>query len=413
MNARRTVQLGLLAAVTVAGSAACGGSGESAEAGTGSSSPIRVMATGALTPSSSFGGISFPYGVTGVKAAAEAINAKGGIKGRKIQVDTCDTKGDPNVSAQCAREALSNKDIAVLGAFDPLGAPQQLGVLEAAGIPYIGGLPTTPAEYSSPVSFQFDPGPVLASTAIAKLWVDSGCTTVVAILPANPGNDQLAAQQKQQAQALGLKITTQLVQPGIADVTPSLTTALATKPDCFTYGGDGQTSVKYILAARKLGYTGKFLTSSGSLLPQFLAPLGAAGDGIIVLNSALQPTSDDPMVKQFAQELSDHLKGNPGEIAKNSNEFAQVGWSSVQLLKQAIEGGSDASAKGLLAHIPTMCDVNVGNVYPHVNFCKTVATSKSLTRVYNNQWQYFVAKDGKYVPTDNTWHDLTSTFPRS
>ena len=286
-------------------------------------------------------------------------------------------------------------------------------MLEAAGVPCLGGLPTTPAEFSSPVSFQFDPGPILSGTALAKLWADTGCKTVAAILPANPGNDQLAAQQKQQAESYGLKVSTQLVQPGVADVTPSLTTALATKPDCFTYGGDGQTNVKYILAARKLGYQGKFLTASGSLLPQFLAPLGAAGDGVLVLNSALQPSSDDPMVKRFAKELSDYLKGDPGEIAKNSNEFAQAGWSSVQLFTQALDGASDVSSKALLAKIPTMCDVNVGNVYPHVNFCTPVATSKSLTRVYNDQWQYFVAKGGTYVPTDNKWYDLKDTFPRS
>jgi len=42
-----------------------------------------------------------------------------------------------------------------------------------------------------------------------------------------------------------------------------------------------------------------------------------------------------------------------------------------------------------------------------------IAGGKSLTRVYNDQWQYFVSKDGKYVPTNNKWYDLTSTFPRS
>jgi len=70
------------------------------------------------------------------------------------------------------------------------------------------------------------------------------------------------------------------------------------------------------------------------------------------------------------------------------------------------------SAKALLTKTPTMCDVNVGNVYPHVNFCKPVAESKVLPRVYNDQWQYFAVKNGQYVPVDNQWHDLTSTLPK-
>lgn len=421
MTNKSALGMCLVAVSTAAALGACGSSGSKATSpgtgtgsgtSTGSGASIRIMNVGAQSPSAAFGGISFPYGATGVKAAAAAINAAGGIDGHMIQVDVCDTKGSPNGSAQCGRKAVANKDIAVVGTFDPLGAPQLLGVLEAAQIPYIGGLPTTAEEFKSPVSFQFDPGPVPSSTALAKVWSDNGCKKVSAILPANPGNDTIAEQQKQQAQTLGVSVQSQLVKPGIADVTPSLSTAMASNPDCFTYGGDGQTNVKYILGLHKLGFTGKILTSAGSLTPQFLGPLGAAANGIIILNSTLQPSSPDPLVQQFNKELSTYLKDDKTQTAINSNEFAQDGWSSVQLVKQALTGSKEMSAKALLTKIPTMCDVNVGNVYPHVNFCKPVAESKSLPRVYNDQWQYFAVKDGKYVPVDNQWHDLTSTLPK-
>jgi branched-chain amino acid transport system substrate-binding protein len=363
------------------------------------------------TPTASFGGIAFPYGATGVKAAAAAINATGGIDGHKIQVDVCDTKGDPNISAQCGRTAASNGDVAVVGTFDPIGAAQLVAVLQAEHIPYIGGLPTAPAEFTSPVSFQFDPGAILGATALAQLWSDSGCKDVAAIAPGNPGNNQTAIEQIQVAKKFGITVHTQLITPGLADVTPSLTTALSSKPNCFTYNGDGQTNVKYILGLRQLGYKGKIITTSGSLTPQFVKILGSAANGILILNSTLQPTDNDPMVAQFTKDLSTYLKGNQQQIAINSNEFAQDGWSSVQLVKQALTGAKTFTAQTLLAKIPTMCDVNVGNVYPHVDFCKPVADSKLVPRLYNDEWRYFVIENDQTVPVDSSWHNMDATVP--
>ena len=409
MTITRVTRAGAFLLAAALSLTACGGDG--GESGSDSSGEIRVMVVGISSPSAAFGGISFPYGIEGVKAAAEAINAAGGIDGRMIKVDTCDPKGDPNQSAQCGRTAIKNKDVAVLGTFDPIGARQLLTVLEAGKVPYLGGLPTSTAEFTSPVSFQFDPGPVLSAGAIVELWKDSGCTQVASILPANPGNDEVAKQQGDASEAAGLAVTTALIKPGTADITPSLSTALSKKPDCFTYGGDGQTNVKYILGLKKLGYTGKIITSSGSLTPQFLEPLGAAGNGIIVLNSTLQPTSDDPMVKQFMKELSTHFKGDKKKVMENANEFGQDGWSSVQLMKQAMEKAKAYDSAALLKTIPTMCDVNVGNVYPHVNFCKPAVESKIVPRVYNDHWRYFTVRNGQYVESDTEWHDASQSVP--
>jgi ABC-type branched-subunit amino acid transport system substrate-binding protein len=399
--------IAVIAVIAAIGLSACGSSSSKSSA----KAPIHVMAAGLLTPASSLGGLSYPYGATGVQAAAAAINASGGIDGHKLLVNTCDIKGDPNVAAQCGREAASDKDIAVLGTFAPIGGTQLVAVLQTEKIPYIGGLPSSPQEFDSPVSFQFDPGPNLSGYALAALWVQSGCKRIADIIPANPASDTIAAAQKKLAGVLGLEINTQIVPPGLADVTPSLSAAEATKPNCFTYSGDGQTNVKYILGLHQLGFKGKIITTAGSLLPQFLPPLGKAGNGVIVLSSTLQPTASDPMVTQFRTDLSKYLNGKASAIATNSNEFAQDGWSSVQLLKQALNGETSFTAATLLKKIPTMCNVNIGNVYPHVDFCKTLSASKIFTRVYNDSWQFSVAKNDHYIPIGG-WHDEAKTIPQ-
>jgi ABC-type branched-subunit amino acid transport system substrate-binding protein len=411
MNRKRILRQSALAVITAV---ALTGYASSASLAKKASSPIHVMAAGLLTPVTTMGGLSYPFGATGVQAAAAAINAKGGIDGHKLVVNDCDLKGDPNVAVTCGREAASDRDIAVLGTFAPVGAPQLLAVLQSEHIPYIGGLPTSTQELNSTDSFQFDPGPNLSGYALAALWVQNGCKRVADIIPANPVANAIEAQQNQLAAKLGFEISTQIVPPGVADVTPIVSAAEATNPNCFTYSGDGQTNVKYIIGLRQTGFTGKIITSEGSLTPEFLPSLGSAGNGVIALSSTLLPNSNDPMVVQFRNDLREYLKGNTSEVSQNLNEYAQDGWSSVQLLKDALSGATSFTAKTLLKKIPTMCNVNVGNVYPHVDFCKAVAKSTVYTRVHNDEWQFYVDKNGQYVPSSGGkgWHNDADTIPR-
>ena len=115
------------------------------------------------------------------------------------------------------------------------------------------------------------------------------------------------------------------------------------------------------------------------------------------------------MTKQFSADMLAY-EGTASKAEMNSNEFAQNAWSSVQLIKQALTGASSLTAASLLVKLPTMCDVNVGNYFPHINFCKSVG-SKVYPRVFNDQWQYFQVSKGTYAPTDGKWHDLSGSLP--
>ena len=80
---------------------------------------------------------SYPEGQTAIEAAAMSLNAAGGINGHPIQVAACNDQGDPNVAAQCARQAVSDGDVAVLGSYSQ-NAGQVLPILQAANIAYVG-----------------------------------------------------------------------------------------------------------------------------------------------------------------------------------------------------------------------------------------------------------------------------------
>ena len=68
-------------------------------------SPILIGYPAALTGPSSAPGVGQNRGVTYI---VEQINAAGGVKGRKIEMVTRDTQGDPTKAVNAAQELMAN-----------------------------------------------------------------------------------------------------------------------------------------------------------------------------------------------------------------------------------------------------------------------------------------------------------------
>ncbi|MBV9047302.1 MAG: ABC transporter substrate-binding protein, partial [Solirubrobacterales bacterium] len=74
--------------------------------------------------------------VAAVRAAAAGINAQGGINGHKVVVDYCNSQDDPNATAACVRQMISDKVVELAAGIDILG-PTMVQSLSAAGIPVV------------------------------------------------------------------------------------------------------------------------------------------------------------------------------------------------------------------------------------------------------------------------------------
>src|SRR5471032_671057 len=68
------------------------------------SEPIKIGCLAAMTGPSSAPTIGFNRGVN---FAADAINAAGGVKGRKIEIVMRDTQGDPTKAVNATQELIS------------------------------------------------------------------------------------------------------------------------------------------------------------------------------------------------------------------------------------------------------------------------------------------------------------------
>ena len=88
-----------------------------------SSEPIRIGWLAALTGAGSAPAIGFNRGVM---FAADELNAKGGVKGRKIEIVTRDTQGDPTKAVNATQELISRTKVNAV--WGPTNSGESLAV---------------------------------------------------------------------------------------------------------------------------------------------------------------------------------------------------------------------------------------------------------------------------------------------
>jgi ABC-type branched-subunit amino acid transport system substrate-binding protein len=113
------------------------------------------------------------------RAYARWVNSHGGIGGRKLHVATCNEGNDSVSAAKCARRAVKENAVAVVGSYSQY-ANSFFPILESAGIPYIGGYGNTDDEFTSPLSYPVNGGhPALLAGLGQELADDCGRVSLV------------------------------------------------------------------------------------------------------------------------------------------------------------------------------------------------------------------------------------------
>lgn len=123
------------------------------------------------------------------QAYARWINSKGGINGRKLTVLTCNDHNDGVSAAKCARRAVKENVVAVVGSYSQYG-DSFFPPLEGAGIPYIGGYGVTNAEFTSPLAYPVNGGQPTLLAGLGK-ELASDCGNVTLVRPDTIAGDEL------------------------------------------------------------------------------------------------------------------------------------------------------------------------------------------------------------------------------
>jgi len=110
---------------------------------------------------------SYPELSQGAQAAIDFINEQlGGVDGRPLELDVCNTEFSAEGSTSCAQRFVEEEVPAVLGGIDVFG--NAIDTLGENGIPYVGGIPVSTQSVTAPNSFQWSGGTWGATVAFAE-----------------------------------------------------------------------------------------------------------------------------------------------------------------------------------------------------------------------------------------------------
>jgi ABC-type branched-subunit amino acid transport system substrate-binding protein len=222
----------------------------------------------------------------GAQLYFDAVNARGGINGQKVEVLTLDDKFDPKLTLENARTLVKDKN--VLALFMTRGTPHTVGilpVLEEGGVPLVG--PSTGAmvlhqpvrKYVFNVRAPYQREVRKAITHLATLGVTRiGVVHVDDTFGADALAGALAGFQENKLEALFIEKFDR-AKPDFSATAPR---AAAANPQAVLVIGTGSAVVDGIKALRAAGVTGQLLTLSNNASGGFVKALGEHSRGVVV-----------------------------------------------------------------------------------------------------------------------------------
>ncbi|MCK0516779.1 ABC transporter substrate-binding protein [Williamsia sp. DF01-3] len=353
---RRTrIASALCAGVLVVGLAACSSSddGGSAEA-TADESALGAPNKATGTPVT-FGFIGEGAGQTinsvdETKGAIAAINYAneylGGLGGHPITLKVCESLGVPTGATDCASQMVAAKVSAVLGGSNGQ-ADQVISVLAPAGIPMINHTQSTQAGLTTPGIFSMFNG--LSYFGGPAGWAaDEGIKSVDQIVIAVPAAEGAAKIGETLFKNAGLSVTTTSIAPGVADMTPQITSAANDNPGLYHINGSADFCTSAIKAVKTVDPDAKMSIIERCIAAGNAASIPGGYEGLKVAVSAdLDTTTPDG--KLFSAIIAKY--GDGADISSMTSAGYAPALGTVNALNAA--NITDTSPAGVLAALKT------------------------------------------------------------
>ena len=253
---------------------------------------------------------SYPELSQAADAAIQFVNEQlGGIDGRPIELEVCNTQFSAEGSTSCGQQFVEQDVAVVMGGIDVFG--NGIEVLDDNGIPFVGGIPVSEQSVKSPNSFQWSGGSWGATIAFADYAVNEMDAEKVAIVYGEFGSITESAQYAQTVlERAGVE--TQLVPYPIlsTDVSSAIQAAAAGQPDAiFMLAADTGCAAGYE-GMHNLGVTAQRFFTGACVAPTILASVDPAATNGTIFNvegpiSSSEPNPDSATYNAVIAEYGD------------------------------------------------------------------------------------------------------------
>ncbi|WP_406383087.1 ABC transporter substrate-binding protein [Streptomyces sp. NBC_01618] len=361
-----------------------------------------------------------PVNMSGMTAMARAyarwVNNNGGLDGHRLRVVTCDESDTSTGAGNCARLAVKEKAVAVVGSYSRYGS-SFMAPLETAGIPYIGGYGASEEEFSSYTSYPVNGGQAALLAGNARQLARS-CERVSMVRPDTLGGDGQAW----------------LLRTGLTDAGRPEPVDIRAAESATSYDDAAGQALKAAGAdggcvTAVLGdHTGTFFDSFRRLEPSYgnvriSSVLGSVGQPLIDStggrNSPFEgayvtgwyPDSGDARWNRMREVIRKHAFGdNRIDPADTGVQTTWIAYTALTELVKAIDAPR-ITAQKLVSALNNGTPVDTGGLTPKLRWSfKDMLGSSAYPRVVNTEVTFQAVRNGRLVADKKGFVDVTKTL---
>ncbi|MSM38394.1 MAG: ABC transporter substrate-binding protein [Geobacter sp.] len=281
------------------------------------------------------------------KMVVDEINARGGIKGRKLELVVYDTQGDATKAVQAANRLIKeDKVVAIIGPSTTGETMAVIPVAEKERVPLIscaaGSKITDPVKKWVFKTAQND------GLAVAKIYeyLNRKKISRIAILTVSDGFGSSGREQlKANAARYGIQIVVDdTYGPKDTDMTAQLTKIRGSQAQAIICWGTNPGPAVIAKNVKQLGIKLPLFMSHGVSSKKFIELAGDAADGIILPSGRVIVSDVLPAKDKQKKSLIAFVKDYQKHYRAEGDHFGGHAWDAVMLLKGAIERGGDSPA---------------------------------------------------------------------
>lgn len=409
----RTVIATALGACLVAGCGAIPG-----DAG-GSGEPLTVMT---FAPEGT-NATNMPAMPGMAKAYERWVNAHGGINGHRLRVLTCNEKNTPTGAADCARTAVAEKAVAVVGSYSQHGRAF-MAPLEAEGIPFIGGYGVSSEEFESTLSYPVNGGqPALLAGAGHQLG--RACSSVSLVRPDTLAGDTMPVLLNSGLRANKMSDAADIrAAEDASDLGPQAREALAD-----TGAGKDRDCVAAVLGERTETFFDAFRRADAkNRRPQISSVLGSVSQSLVDRTGGREspfegayvtswyPVAADPLWQPMRQVIADFAFGD--DTVDPDDSGTQTTWIAYTVLHEVVKRfkpGEDVTARKLARALNRSEAVRTGGLTPDLSWrYEDMRAVAGFPRMVNGRVTFQVVRAGRLVAQPGEQSvDMTATLEQA
>ncbi|MFF1507917.1 ABC transporter substrate-binding protein [Streptomyces sp. NPDC058326] len=419
MTGRRLTSLLAYATTAATGASLLTGCGVLPGATGGSREPVTVMTWAPDQTRAT----NMPGMPAMAQTFARWVNSQGGIDGHELRVLTCNEHNTGTGAAACARRAVRENAVAVVGSYSQNGRAF-MAPLEAAGIPYIGGYGISEDEFTSPLSYPVNGGQASLIAGHGMQLAES-CRTVSLVRP-----DTLAGDKLPELLNSGLRTARHrgaVDIPAVEDAAEYTAQADRAREKAGDEDGCvtavlGERTQTFFDSFRRLPEEGEGGSDGKRDAVRISSVLGSVGQPVIDRTGGARSPFEGAFVTGWYPESSDKSWAPMRKViqehafADNRVDPADAGvqttWIAYTVLKEVVEAlGSDRVTATKIAHaLDRGARIDTGGLTPALRWkYEDLLGAPSFPRIVNREVTFQVVRQGRLVAQKPGFVDVGET----